>query len=64
VVEPREETSADLSTTELAALLGTTPERLRVVLRDLGHGVGSANRYNIAALAPDFAKIRHALERS
>jgi hypothetical protein len=61
VVEPREDASADLTTVDLAALLGTTPQRLRAILRDLGHGVGSANRYNIAALAPDFAKIRRAV---
>ncbi|MEU5870656.1 hypothetical protein AB0A73_03745 [Glycomyces sp. NPDC047369] len=44
-----ESTRAD-SGVDLAALLGSTPERVRAVLRDLGLGVGSGHRYNLAGL--------------
>ncbi|MEU6246069.1 hypothetical protein [Glycomyces sp. NPDC047010] len=61
-VVPLEDDIPALTTADLALLLGTTQEKLRVVLRELGHGVGTGNRYRVAALQPDFARIRAALE--
>jgi hypothetical protein len=46
----------DMTTAELAELMGTTPKALRVSLRALGMGVGKGRRYSLHATAYNLVK--------
>ena len=46
----------DMTTAELADLMGTTPKALRVSLRALGMGVGKGRRYSLHATAYNLVK--------
>jgi hypothetical protein len=46
-----------MTTRELAALVGTYPKALRVVLRSLGLGVGKGRKYSLSASAFDLVKL-------
>jgi hypothetical protein len=46
----------DMTTSELADLMGTTPKALRVSLRALGMGVGKGRKYSLHATAYNLVK--------
>lgn len=64
-VEPKEDETHALTTADVAALLGTTAQRLRRVLRAKVGGVGSGQRYDLSSLTTEeLAALRAEIDKT